>query len=212
MRFVAAAAVVSLVTAVATGCQDKKTAAANRALWNENRALQSQVEQLHARLVATETDLAEREARIAELQKSLNTPTEGEDPGIAGIEATYDAKTRTLTVNLPGDVLFAPGSAQLRKSAIPTLDKIVAALQGDYAGRRVRVVGHTDSDPVQRSARLFKDNLELSLERAATVSRYLKSKGVDPKLVETVGFGENFPRDPANKALNRRVEIAVVLD
>lgn len=212
MRLVAAAAIVSVLSVAATGCQDKKTAAVNRQLWNENRALQSQVEELHGRLVMTETDLAEREARIAELQKSLNTQTDGEDPGISGIETTYDAKTKTLTVNLPGDVLFAPGSAELKKTAIPTLEKIVAALSTNYAGRKVRVQGHTDTDPIARTAKIYKDNLALSLDRAATVSRFLKSKGVDPKLVETSGFGELFPKDQANKAANRRVEIAVVLD
>jgi len=58
----------------------------------------------------------------AELEASLKS-----DPSIAGVETSYDAKTKTLTVNLPGDVLFPSGQSVLKPTATPTLDKIVAA-------------------------------------------------------------------------------------
>lgn len=219
MRLLTTAVVLSTLALAATGCQDKKTAAANKQLWNENRALQAQLQEVNGQLATTDAnyaaaqaELAARDAKLAELQASLTKPSEGSEPGISGIETSYDAKTKTLTVNLPGDVLFAPGQSTLKKSALPTLDKIVAALKADYADKKVKVKGHTDTDPVVKTAKVYKDNLELSLDRAATVTRYLSTKGVDPKLVETTGFGANFPKDDKNKAANRRVEIAVILE
>jgi len=219
MRLLATAAVLSTLALAATGCQDKKTAAANKQLWNENRSLQTQIQEVNSQLAVTDAnfaaaqaELAARDAKISELQSSLVKPEAGSDPAIAGIETSYDAKTKTLTVNLPGDVLFAPGQSTLKKTAFPTLDKIVAALKADYSDKKVKVKGHTDTDPVLKTAKVYKDNLELSLERAATVTRYLSTKGVDPKLVETAGFGANFPKDDKNKSANRRVEIAVILE
>lgn len=209
-----AIAVTAVLTAV--GCTDTKTAAANKRLWSENQALTAQLNDANAKLAiapdaeaynALQAQLAERDAKIAELQNSLNS-----DPGISGVETSYDPKTKTLTVNLPGDVLFPSGRADLKKTAVPTLDKIVAALKGDYSGKKIEVKGHTDTDPVAKSKVNFKDNLDLSLERAATVTRYLESKGVDPKLVKTAGFASNQPKDEKNKSVNRRVEIAVIME
>src|SRR5205085_12108360 len=54
------------------------------------------------------------------------------DPSLAGIEATYDKSRGTLTVNLPGEVLFDKGKAQLKPTAGKTLDKIVSAIKKDY--------------------------------------------------------------------------------
>lgn len=200
----------------AVGCTDSRTAAANKRLWNENAELTAQLHDANARLAiapdadaynALQAQLAERDAKIAELQTSLNS-----DPGISGVETSYDPRTKTLTVNLPGDVLFPAGRADLKKTAVPTLDKIVAALKSEYSGKKVEVKGHTDSDPIAKSKVNFKDNLELSLERAATVTRYLEGKGVDPKLVKTTGFASNLPKDEKNKSVNRRVEIAVIME
>lgn len=210
--FSVAAVIAFAVASTAVGCADKKTTAANKQLWQENRELKAQLDETKARLTSTETDLATKDARLSELESSLKTPEPGQDPAIAGVETSYDPKTKTLTVNLPGDVLFASGTSNLKKNALPTLDKIVTALKADYAGKKVEVKGHTDSDPVVKTKKIYQDNLELSLERAATVTRYLASKGVDPKLVKTTGFAENAPRDDKNKSLNRRVEISVVME
>jgi flagellar motor protein MotB len=218
---VLAAAVLTAASFASVGCSDSKTAAANKQLWQQNHELQAKLDEANSKLASApdqneynrlQAELAARESRISELEKSLKTVEPGQDPAIAGVETSYDAKTRTLTVNLPGDILFPAGMNTLKKSAYPTLDKIVAALKNDYKGKKVEVKGHTDSDPIAKTKKIYKDNLELSLERAATVTRYLESKGVDPKSIQTTGLGENAPRDEKNKALNRRVEISVLMD
>jgi len=75
---------------------------------------------------------------------------------------------------------------------------------------RVRVVGHTD-DQALRSLR-YQDNYELSRERAATVVRVLQRTIDNPGRLSATGVGSSQPArtpvsDPANRALNRRVEI-----
>jgi type VI secretion system protein ImpK len=128
-------------------------------------------------------------------------------PQIAGTETTTDVVAGTMTVRVPGDVVFDPGKAMIREQARTTLDKIAAALKKDYAGKQIRVEGHTDSDPIKVSK--WKSNQELSEARAAAVKAYLVQKGVSAGSVTTQGFGADKPKGQ-DKALNRRVEIVVV--
>ena len=78
----------------------------------------------------------------------------------------------------------------------------------------MRVYGYTDSDPIKRSARLWKDNLDLSANRAMAVTRELRKLGIPAESIETVAMGATRSvapnRTKADKAKNRRVEIVVV--
>ena len=109
-------------------------------------------------------------------------------------------------------VLFAPGRVALRDKARQTLDGIASTLQGEYAGKDVLVVGHTDDRPIKKSG--WTDNLQLSAERALAVSRYLQKRGVSPTRLIAGGAGEFRPRrdntSDANRATNRRVEILAI--
>lgn len=163
-----------------------------------------------SQVAGLQSSLAEREAKIAELEAKLRTPGAEASPGIDGIETEYDAAKGEMTVRVPGDVLFDPGAATLKPSAKATLDKIAQALKTDYAGKEIRVEGHTDSDPLKRTRSQWGDNRMLSSARAIAVTRYLESKGIDPKRIASIGYGEFHPRGSA-KAKNRRVEIVVVM-
>jgi type VI secretion system protein ImpK len=77
----------------------------------------------------------------------------------------------------------------------------------------VLVVGHTDDQPI-RSLR-YRDNFELSRERAVSVAAILKQAMGGSAGIEWNGVGSSEPRfepasDPANRARNRRVEIVHV--
>jgi peptidoglycan-associated lipoprotein len=71
----------------------------------------------------------------------------------------------------------------------------------------LRIEGHAD----ERGSDEY--NLALSNRRAATAMRFLVHHGVDHRRLETVGYGEEQPLDPAENetawALNRRDEIRV---
>ena len=163
-------------------------------------------------LAAMQAELAAREARIKELEaaRAQGGNKDSEDPKIAGVASTYDKAKRELTVTLQSDILFAPGSADIRPEAKPALDKVAAAVKKDYTGKKIRVQGHTDKDPIVRSTDKWIDNMDLSQNRAGAVARYLMLKGVDMKSIVTVGFGDTKPKQ--TKAQSRRVEIVVITD
>lgn len=208
MRSVAIGVLLGMVLLVAGGCANKEPAKPEvNPLSAENQQLKSQVTQLQSQLAASQgaqSALAAREARIKELEEKLKQPQQ-----IAGLETTYDASKGELTVSVPGDVLFDSGSDALKPASLKTLDSVIAALQKDYAGKKIRVEGYTDTDPIRAHKTRFADNLALSLERAAAVSRYLIKHGIPAKEIATCGFGETQPK--ATKALSRRVQIVVVV-
>ncbi|MDX1682922.1 MAG: OmpA family protein [Phycisphaeraceae bacterium] len=195
---------------VSAGCQSPDLRERNADLMAENTELREQ----HARtLAALDAAEADREALIAELNRlqaagpAARTRTASNAfSGIEGVEV--DTGTAgSITVRVPGDVLFAPGKVSLKAGSKKTLGEVAAVLKREYGNNTVRVEGYTDTDPIRKSK--WKDNLELSLQRAASVHRYLEQQGVNGERMYAAGFGPAKPR--ATKAKSRRVEIVVVL-
>ncbi|UCC21740.1 MAG: OmpA family protein [Planctomycetota bacterium] len=151
---------------------------------------------------------------IEELQKQIaeRNLSPGEVTGFgAGYDVSVDPAAGTITVTLPNAILFDPGRATLKKATSTELNHIKSVLQQNYAGRLVDVVGHTDSDPIKKSK--WKDNWELSAQRALAVVRYLVKGGFSQDRIRAVGRGETQPiasnATASGKARNRRVEIVV---
>ncbi len=207
----------ALVLALCFGCQDP-VANQRDALYQQNQELQLQLKDAQDRLKAApdpgqveqmQGEIAARDKQIADLQASLRQPTaQATSDELSGIETTYDPSSGNVTVTLPNDVLFDPGQATLKASSSPTLDKIAAALTGDYADKALFVDGHTDSDPILRTKSQWADNRDLSYARAKAVTAYLITQGVDGKRIVIRAFGENQPKQ--TKKASRRVEIVVV--
>lgn len=111
---------------------------------------------------------------------------------------------------------FASGSADLKPSAMASLDQLVPILKQNHPGAMIRVEGHTDADPVAKpeSVRKWQDNWGLASGRALTVVRYLVKKGIESERVYAASFAEYQPVAPnasaADRAKNRRVDIYVV--
>ncbi|MGB0717169.1 MAG: OmpA/MotB family protein [Phycisphaerae bacterium] len=115
-------------------------------------------------------------------------------------------------ISVPGNVLFAPGRVEIRNEARRSLESIISAVNGQYSDKQILVFGHTDNTPIKRSG--WKDNWELSSERALSVVRYLTKKGVGASRLAACGCGEFRPvaGNSANneRARNRRVEIYAI--
>jgi len=215
LRMGIAAVVLSLA---AVGCQNK-VHDENVQLHRQNRELQSQLTDSQnklrtapdpAQLQAMQQEIQTRDQKIAELQAQLQQPAAGQsqnDMGLQGIEVTRDDKAGTVTVNVPGDVLFTPGKAELKDSAKSTLNKIAAAIKKDYAGKKVYVDGYTDTDPISKTKDKWEDNLDLSAARARSVCSYLLSQGLDAKKIAPRAMGSTNPK--SDKDRSRRVEIVV---
>jgi chemotaxis protein MotB len=154
---------------------------------------------------------------IEELQRQIEeqsrTPADASGFG-EGYDVAFDPAAGTITVTLPNAILFDSGKATLKKATSAELDHIRSVLRQDkYAGKQIDVVGHTDTDPIKKSK--WKDNWELSAQRALTVARYLIQRGIAEDTVRAVGCGESRPiasnSNASGKAKNRRVEIVVYL-
>jgi chemotaxis protein MotB len=190
-----------------TGCQNRLKAERD-ALYVQNQELQDELDRARAALDAGGGDQSALLAEIDRLRSQLGTqPMMGATgfDNIAGVEAY--ASGGTITVRVPGDILFASGKVALKGSAKGTLNQIAGVIKSDYPGNTIRVEGYTDSDPIRKSK--WKDNLELSLQRAAAVHRQLQSQGIAAENMYAAGFGE--ARQRGSKAKSRRVEIVVVL-
>ena len=110
-------------------------------------------------------------------------------------------------INIPGNIVFKTGSAELDPVSFPVLDSAVEYLKENPTVTLFRVEGHTDSDGARDM------NRTLSANRAMAVKAYLVSKGIDKARLLAVGFGPDRPlvdnNTPENKAQNRRVEFHI---
>ena len=130
-------------------------------------------------------------------------------------------KTGRVTLNngrigISGSVLFPVNSEHLRPDGRLLLKSILPPLLV-YLGERdemLMVSGFTDDKPIQNSNQRFTDNLELSAQRALTVTRALIEEGMPSSRVFAAAFGAEQPAasntDEQGRALNRRVEMAPV--
>lgn len=120
---------------------------------------------------------------------------------------------RTFTLSLGSKVLFASGKATLRPAARRALDQAASLIKRKYANASIIVQGHTDSQPIKRSIRRWKNNQELSVARAKAVAAHLRQAGVAPTNIVVEGFGAKKPvatnKTKKGRELNRRVELVV---
>ncbi|MFT6274450.1 MAG: flagellar motor protein MotB [Halioglobus sp.] len=119
-------------------------------------------------------------------------------------------------IGISGSVLFGLNSDQLQSEGRQLLKTLVKPLQV-YLGERdemLMVSGFTDDLPIQKGNSHFRDNWQLSAERALTVTRALIDEGMPPSMVFAAAFGAQQPVvanvDSASRSQNRRVEMAPV--
>ncbi len=131
--------------------------------------------------------------------------------------ARNESARRGETVEiLSTDVYFKSGSADLTPEGVEKLRGVVARIQRQYAGRIIRIEGHTDATPIGDKLKdKWPSNWELSAARSAAVVRHLQwTHDLDPERLEVVGYGPYQPvatNDTAEgRRKNRRVRIAVL--
>ena len=119
-------------------------------------------------------------------------------------------------IGISGSVLFATGSDELRPEGRQLLTSLVQPLRVYLRERdeMLMVSGFTDDRPIQDGNRRYADNLELSAQRALTVTRALMDEGMPPARVFAAAFGAEQPvasnADEQGRTQNRRVEMAPV--
>jgi flagellar motor protein MotB len=120
-------------------------------------------------------------------------------------------------IGISGSVLFAAGSAELRPEGRQLLQSLVQPLKVYLSERdeMLMVSGFTDNTTLlQGRHQRFADNLELSAQRALTVTRALIEEDMPSSQVFAAAFGAEQPvadnADEKGRAQNRRVEMAPV--
>ena len=132
----------------------------------------------------------------------------------AQVESVTDANgLQAVKVTFDSGILFNSGSSVLSSTAKTSLFQFANVLKGN-ADCDVAVQGYTDNDPWKGSTaeQSQQKNLQLSQDRAQSVTSYLLSQGVSASQIRsTTGFGESNPvadnSTAAGKAQNRRVEV-----
>ncbi|MFZ6748183.1 OmpA family protein [Undibacterium sp. Ren11W] len=170
---------------------DQRSLEANqeRAKANQANAIADQ-SRLAAQVAQGET--IEAQARAAQLEKQL-----------ADLAAKKTERGIIITI---GDVLFGTDLARLNPEGMRTTQKLADILQQNPQ-RTVLVDGFTDNTGSPEH------NQDLSERRASAVRSALQLAGVNRDRIAIRGYGMSYPiaanDTPANRQLNRRVEIVL---
>lgn len=192
-----------------------------------NQQLKQKEAELRAQMVKAEGDAESQRAKAEALEARLayaGSRDAGASGGstidISSLKRQFDGTGVQVmeregggaTLVIASDITFNPGQADLNKKAEATLGKVVRTLKETKGVGKIRVEGHTDSDPIRKSG--YRSNEDLSLARANSVHNFLIAQGIDETIVEVAGYGDEKPAasndTPAGKAKNRRVEIVLV--
>jgi outer membrane protein OmpA-like peptidoglycan-associated protein len=134
--------------------------------------------------------------RMEDKQRALAQASAG-----TGVDVARTTDNR-LKVNVPSDVSFDTGRADIKPEMRPVLDELARNFDGSM---RVTIIGHTDSTGSDAM------NDELSRQRAEAVRSYLSRRGVPADKVVVEARGEHEPiasnDTESGRAQNRRVEI-----
>jgi chemotaxis protein MotB len=141
---------------------------------------------------------------------STELATFAQQLGVAG-EISINMNLEGIIISLSENLVFEPGSADLRPEAEEVLNHVANILQ--EIDNPVRVEGHTDDVPT--NSPLYPSNWELSVMRSVTVVRYLTEElGIAPERFTAAGSAEFKPLVPntsrENRAMNRRADIIII--
>ncbi|MBN2340814.1 MAG: OmpA family protein [Deltaproteobacteria bacterium] len=151
---------------------------------------------------------ADADARAAEMNNLLKQFKSLIDAGKLKVQM-IDGR---LVLQLPTDILFKPGKANLSKEGIEAIKEVATVLA--TLKKRFQVEGHTDNNPIKN--RHFKNNWELAAARAQGVVDAMIEAGVPGESLSAASYGEFMPSDTNDtkegRGNNRRINIVLVPD
>ena len=196
-------------------------------LTRQTEALRAELARLSRALDLAEAEGRDRNAQIALLGQRLNAALAARVEELQRYRSDFFGRLRDVLGERPevrivgdrfvfqGEVLFAPGSAELSDAGLRqlrdlagVLSEVTPLIPADVAWV-MRVDGHADRTPI-RSAR-FASNWELAAARAIAVAQILIAEGLPANRVAATSFGDAQPIDPGDSpqalARNRRIEL-----
>jgi len=138
--------------------------------------------------------------RMENQKRQMEAATQG-----TGVAVTQTPNNE-LKLQIPSDVSFDVGRANIKPNFAPVLDQFASGLRNN-PNAEVRIIGHTDSTGSDAI------NNPLSVERATSTRDYLVARGVNAAAFRIEGRGSHEPvadnNSDSGRAQNRRVEIYV---
>jgi chemotaxis protein MotB len=187
--------------------ENKKQSDRLAALGQERGSLSIDLEASKKRLDEMKKAQAAAEARAAQFRKLFDKLRSMIDAGKIQVEV----REGRMLVKLPDNILFDPGKSELKPDGKEAVLQVATVLK-DIKDRKFQVAGHTDNVPIK--SKKFKDNWELSADRALQVVRFMVDQGkMDSKVLSAAGYADQLPvapnDTPENKQKNRRIEIVL---
>lgn len=167
-------------------------------------------------------DLQKREARLREVEETLRKRDEATNAlrnklqqallGFQNSGLTVDIRNGKVYVSLADKLLFPSGSIVINENGKTALKQFAAVLNKE-PDINIAVEGHTDNKKVNNLGQI-KDNWDLSVLRATSVTRYLtETENVDSQRLTATGKSQYQPIDLGSTAealsKNRRIEIVL---
>ncbi len=191
-------------------------------------ALRLEIQKLSNLLADKERQSINDKIAIADLGKKLNSALATRVQDLQKFRSEFFGQLREVLKNrsevrvvgdrfiFQSEVLFATGQANISDTGKEQLADIASALREieEVIPKDIpwvlQIEGHTDSDPIADNP-FFRDNWDLSTERALSVVRFLRSEGIPANRLAAAGYGEFQPIDTQNseaaKQRNRRIEL-----
>ena len=213
--------------AAANNSSNEAKAEIDKLLINTN-TLRQEIQKLNSLLAEKERESINDKIAIADLGKKLNSALASRVQDLQKFRSEFFGQLREILENrsevrvvgdrfiFQSEVIFATGQANVSDAGKEQLADIASALREieksipENIPWVLQIEGHTDSDPIANSS-IFRDNWDLSTERALSVVRFLRSEGISANRLAAAGYGEFQPIDSGNSAAskqrNRRIEL-----
>ena len=213
--------------AAANNSSNEAKAEIDKLLINTN-TLRQEIQKLNSLLAEKERESINDKIAIADLGKKLNSALASRVQDLQKFRSEFFGQLREILENrsevrvvgdrfiFQSEVIFATGQANVSAAGKEQLADIASALREieksipENIPWVLQIEGHTDSDPIANSS-IFRDNWDLSTERALSVVRFLRSEGISANRLAAAGYGEFQPIDSGNSAAskqrNRRIEL-----
>jgi chemotaxis protein MotB len=185
------------------------------ALNNNYSASSTKVNQLSSDLQKREQRLKEVEDILHKQDAATNALKDKLQRALLGFQQsglTVDIRNGKVYVSLTDKLLFPSGSIVIDDKGKQALQQLAGVLNKE-PDINIAVEGHTDNKKVINLGQI-KDNWDLSVMRATSVTRYLTEvENVDPHRLTATGKSYYQPIDntgtPEALAKNRRIEIVL---
>src|SRR6056297_2363423 len=133
---------------------------------------------------------------------------------IEGLELEIARTDAEIRIRLSNNLLFSPEEADIYENSTQTLRDIVSIIKSyDKTLDAIVMEGNTDDLPITTGR--YRDNFELSIERALNVLYFFRYEGdFQPEKLIPMGYGEYNPvatNDTAEgRAKNRRTDVLII--